>query len=1261
MAVLTTGRLPVRLTPLVGREAELGAVIRALAGCRLLTLTGPGGAGKTRLALGAATRLAGQPTPDPRGAAAADVAWVELSALNEPQVVAPTVAARLGVPDTPGMEPAAAIVAHLAARRDAGDFYQGRVLVVLDNCEHLAAGVADLAETLLAECPSLSILATSREPLGVEGERSWLVPPLAHAYAARLFEERARLVAPSFAVTDANRQAVTQVCQRLDGLPLAIELAAARMRVLSVRQLAERLDDVFGVLTGGARSAPPRHQALRATLDWSHDLLNGRERTVFRRLAVFTGGFALPAAERVVAFGVIQHGQVLDLLTRLVDKSLLTVDGERYHLLATIREYAADKLAQAGERDEARRAHLDYYTEFTEEAGDRVEHATAAELEDELDRLDAERANLRAATEYARNTGDAASALRIVGQLGRYAYLRGHYHEVRELMDQAVAADPAAPPPYRARALYGSGRLAHLQCDYEPAVRRLDAALLLYRELGDDTGIAACLQALGSVAREQGRYVRSAQLHAESLDLARAVGDPWAEASAHNYLGFVSWLQGDLDLAVAECTQALTMFRALGDVEGTAWSLISLGVAARYRDDLESATTLLSESAELSRSIGFREGIAWCEEQLGLVALERGDLPDARARLRLSYATHHDLRDRWRMASVLEDLAAVVTAEGGDAQRAGQAAGLLGLAQATREAIGAVLAPCERPQHDRSAAAAIAALGEAGFEAAWQRGTAASDPDELAQETRRPQAQASAQAPAGQRQTASDQETLSGDTPTPTVSPGKVASPFPGLVTSPLTGATPVLTDPSLTSPPPGAARVPPGRSPAPASGPGAAQVPPGRSPAPMSGPGGATPVAPVPPGAPPDLPAGPAGAGNAGSPGRSPALPGAPPDLPAGPAGAGNAGSPGRSPAPDLRAGPAGASPGSSSAGSVPPGLARDEEHAPPGHAPPGHTPAGMPVPAGTGQAAGSAAGPVSSASGAGSAALVRDDGLGSAAPGDGTESESAPGAATRPAGRRAVRVPAQARPGDRPSGPLRVRALGRATVELGGTALTAADWGYAKPRELLFLLITSPPLTREQVGAALWPEFSSRQLGNALHTALRELRRALGDHEWIVYAAGHYSVNRDRTFDCDVDVFESSLAAAGRARPPSAGLPDLRRAIAAYGGDFLAGMTTGEWAHVRRDELRRRFETALLAAGRMHMAAGKYQAAVTLFRRAVEHEPLNESAHRELMTCWAELGETARAVRHYAELTALLNDQVGVPPAAETTALAERLSGRG
>jgi two-component SAPR family response regulator len=241
--------------------------------------------------------------------------------------------------------------------------------------------------------------------------------------------------------------------------------------------------------------------------------------------------------------------------------------------------------------------------------------------------------------------------------------------------------------------------------------------------------------------------------------------------------------------------------------------------------------------------------------------------------------------------------------------------------------------------------------------------------------------------------------------------------------------------------------------------------------------------------------------------------------------------------------------------------------------------------------------------------------------------------------------------------AGPLRIRALGGAAVEFGEVALTTADWGYAKPRELLFLLASSPPMTKDQIAAALWPDLSRQQLGNALHTALRELRRALGDPGWVVYADGRYRFDRSRPHGCDVTEFEDALLAARRARPSEAALPDLQRAIGAYGGDFLDGITAGEWALVRRDELRRAFESALLAAGRLQAAAGRHQAAAALFRRAVAHEPLNETAHRELMSSWARLGETARAIRHYEELVALLRDQVGVPPDAETTALYQRL----
>ena len=1036
---LITAQLPVRLTPLVGRESELNDIVQALTRARLLTLTGPGGAGKTRLAL-AAARSARESFPD-------GVCWVELAQIEDAGIVGQALASRLGVPDTPGQDPAEAVAEYVADHQ---------VLVVLDNCEHLAGATASLTENLLAACPALTVLATSREALGVEGELNWQVPPLslpkagpgsgltasalAASDAVKLFEQRAQLVRPSFKVTDENAAQVASICQRLDGLPLAIELAAARMRILSSAQLAERLDDIFALLVGGARSAPPRHQALRATLDWSHDMLDAEERVAFRRLAIFAGGFTIAAAERVAAGGDLKPASMLELLTRLADKSLVRVEhargDSRYHLLVTIRDYARDRLAEAGEADAMRQAHLAYFTELVEAAAVVLAGADEAGgngLELELDRLDTELPNLRKAFESATESGDAGAALRIAGPLDRYAYLRGRYHEIRQWMDIAVTSYPDAPAGLRAKALLGSGRLALLQCDYAPAVRRLEAALRLYRELDDPRGIASALQVLGSVAREQGRYARAVELHAESLAVAEAAGDRWAVASAHSYLAFVSWLQRDFDRANAEASAALAMFRELGDVEGAAWSLISLGTVARYQGEAERAAALLAESRALSEGIGFREGIAWCCEQLGLLAAVDGD-PAAITLLRRSLELHGELRDRWRMSSVLEDLAAIALVLG----QAPAAARLLGAAEALREAIGTVIAPCERPQHVQTAAGVRAALGEEAFAAARRQGLLATM-DELTADL--PSAEDVASAPA-------------------------TAEPSP---TEPVLGRSEQLREEQI-------------RAEQVSRQPDTASAPAGRS-----------------------------GAGRSGA------------------------------------------------------------------------------------------------------------------------------------------------------DGPLRVRVLGGAVVEFGDAALTAADWGYAKPRELMFLLVSSPPMTKDQIAAALWPDLSRQQLGNALHTALRELRRAVGDPGWVVYANGHYRFDRVRQHECDVTEFEDALLAARRARPAEAALPHLQRAVGVYGGDFLDGMSAGEWALVRRDELRRAFESALLATGRLQTAAGRHQAAVTVFRRAVAHEPLNETAHRELMNSWARLGETARAVRHYEELTELLRGQVGVPPAPETTALYRRLSSGG
>ena len=1025
MASLTVGRLPVQLVPLVGRQRELQDVMDTLAYSRLVTLTGPGGTGKTRLAVAVADAA--------RAAFADGVCWVELAPIDDPEVVALEVASCLGAGEDPSRDVTETIAEHV------GDH---SMLIVLDNCEHLAAASAELAHRVLGACPALSILATSREALGVAGERQLAVPPLALPQAGpvpapsalaefdavRFFEQRAQLVRPSFKLGDDNAGAVYHVCRRLDGLPLAIELAAARLRILSVVQLAERLDDIFAVLVGGVRTAPRRHQTLRATLDWSHDLLAPDERAAFRRLAVFAGGFTLAAAEEVTVGDGIRPDQVLDLLTRLADKSLLWADHNgadvRYHLLATVRDYARECLAAASEEDAARHAHLRFFADFVEQIEPRISRSDdvpgPVDLERELNRIEDETSNLRAALEFARAEGDVHAALRIAGPLERYAYLRGQYSEVRHWMDSAVTIGPDAPAVLLAKALLGSGRLALLQCDYAPAIRRLEAALRLYRELDDAQGSGRTLVALGNVAREQGRYARAMQLHQEGLAIAQGAGDRWAAVTAHTHLGFDSWLQRDFERATAECTTALEESRKLGDVEGIADALMNLGTVARYQGATERAAALLGESLSLSEKIGFREGIAWALEQLGLLAIDRD--VDAEPLLRRSLQLHRELRDQWRTCSVLEDLAALALARGG----AAAATRLLAAAEEMRGAIGTVVAPCDSARHAQTLDGARAALGDEAFESAWRQGLL-TPIDEL-------QAQLPSAAPPAAAETGSPEAD--------------------------------------------------------------AAQA------------------APVP------------------------------------------------------------------------------RKKADPRH--PSSVLAGQTTEPGTGAAAG---------------------------------------------------------------GALRIRALGAATVHRKDTPVTTADWGYGKPRELLFLLATSPPMTREQLGVALWPDQARERLGNALHTALRELRRALGDPGWVLYAEGRYAFNGTRDHDCDVETFEQALAAARRARPAAAALPDLQRAIAAYGGDFLADMAAGEWAQARRDELRRAFEAALLAAGRLHAAAGRHQPAVTAFRRAVAHEPLNETAHRELMTSWARMGETARAIRHYRELEELLREQVGVPPAAETTALYRRL----
>ncbi len=730
--------LPLQLTSFVGRGRELVEIEELLDATRLLTLTGPGGCGKTRLAMAAVGRIA-EDFED-------GACWVWLAPISDPTLVPEAVAAAVGVSEAPGLSPAEAIVEHV------GD---GDLLLALDNCEHVVEACAGLVDLLLRSCPGIGILCTSREALDVAGETAWPVPPLsrpdpgeeivdpaglARYEAVGLFVERAAVAAPGFELTAENAAAVTRVCAKLEGMPLAIELAAARVRVLSVEQIYQRLDDALGLLTAGSRTSPSRQRTLRGALDWSHELLPEEERALFRRLSVFVGGFALEDAERVCAGDELAEGDVLLLLSRLVDKSLVMVverEGEaRYRLLATVRQYAQEKLHASGEEPRTRGRHARSFLELAERAD--AELAGPGQ-EGWLDRLEGELGNFRAALKWSLASGDATPGdadvgLRLAGALWQFCYLRGYYGEGAGWLEEALAIDKTSESAPRAEALTGAGVLALLRCEYGRAEERLEDGLALHRELGDARGEASTLQVLGSVARERGLYGKAEAFHEQSLALWRGLEDEREIARSLNYLSFAAWLQERYDRAVELGTQTLATFRRLGDAEGVVWALINLGSAALYSDDLGRAEELLEESLAVSRRAGYKEGIGWSLNQLGVAARRRGDTAGAEERLRESLKVHRDLGDTWRIVSVLEALAETAGARG----LPERAANLFGVAEVLREKISTPIPPVERPDRDERALAARTRLGEEGFEGAlaWGRAMALEEAVALAaQET----------------------------------------------------------------------------------------------------------------------------------------------------------------------------------------------------------------------------------------------------------------------------------------------------------------------------------------------------------------------------------------------------------------------------------------------------------------------------------------------------------------------------------------------
>ncbi|MBA3950412.1 MAG: AAA family ATPase [Rubrobacter sp.] len=604
--------LPASLTSFVGRERALLEARRLLSMTHLLTLNGAGGCGKTRLALEVAADLVG---------AYRDGVWlVELAPLADPELVSQAVAAALGVREQPDRPLAQTLSAHLRS---------GQTLLVLDNCEHLVDAAAHLAEELLRACPKLRILATSREPLRVPGEALWPVPPLSlpdvdqastteslmRYEAVRLFVDRARSRLPAFELTDENAEVVARVCRKLDGVPLAIELATARLGTLAVEQIAERLEDSLKLLTGGNRTAEPRQQTLRAALDWSHDLLSEAEQVLLRRLSVFAGGWTLEAAEEVCWGYGIEKDAVLDLLSRLVDKSLRVaaaasgVDGApRYRMLEPIRQYCRERLEESGETERVRERQARYFLTLAEE-----EDPEEAEPELRgsrsiawLERMETERGNIRAALDWsldedARADGRAELGLRLAVALWWYWQTHDYLVEGRRCLERASSAESnPGTTSWRARALVAAGWIAQLQADYGEMRAMVEEGVALYRELGDREGIATGLidLAFAAVLGEQHDIPLPAVLE-EIEELKPELRNPSTIAHLLVLEGLVAGSRGDLELSAKLHGEALELFRGLRDMQGIFMCVGHLGIMAWVQGDHERAVPLLWEGLRL--------------------------------------------------------------------------------------------------------------------------------------------------------------------------------------------------------------------------------------------------------------------------------------------------------------------------------------------------------------------------------------------------------------------------------------------------------------------------------------------------------------------------------------------------------------------------------------------------------------------------------------------------------------------------------------
>ena len=713
--------LPVPRTAFIGRDDET-ATLRQLLGrhdVRLVTLTGPGGIGKTRLALQVAGEV-GQQFPS-------GVSFVSLSVVREPGLIASTIAQVVGVRET-GNQSA------LESLKDCLGGLEQPMLLLLDNFEHLVSAAPDISD-LLSVGPKLKIMVTSQSPLHVYGEHEFPVPPLvvpdpkslpplnalARLPAIALFMERARAVKHDFALTNENALAVAAVCARLDGLPLAIELAAARIKLLSPSAMLARLESCLNLLTGGARDLPTRQQTLRGTVDWSYGLLNREEQTLFRRISVFLGGCTLEAVEAVCDTAGDLGTDVLDGMASMVDKSLAQqvedAAGEtRFIMLSTIREYALERLTASDDVAATRRSHAAYYLVLAEEGA--LEAAAHPEW---LDRFEIEHDNFRAALEHLIKTGDADWALRLGTALFHFWETREYLTEGRGRIAKLLALEGAAArPKLRSRLLFCAAVLAGEQGDYNSAHQLFEESLETCLELNDNRGVAVALNALAVNARDRGDLPTASLLFERCVAIWRDAGDPADVARALSNLANVTKLQGEPARSSALYDECLTMFRQVGDVAGIAWTLNYQGDVARESNDLTAARSFYEQSLaafSLSRD-GW--GIASALSDLAGLSWDQGDNDEARRLYGESIQMFQNLGHKRGIARVLECLAANAAAQ----SDAVQSLHFAGAAAALRDRLGTPLTPAEKQKLEKVLEFARRTLGNAAGLTAWMVGWA---------------------------------------------------------------------------------------------------------------------------------------------------------------------------------------------------------------------------------------------------------------------------------------------------------------------------------------------------------------------------------------------------------------------------------------------------------------------------------------------------------------------------------------------------------